>query len=67
MIPTAGQPAVCLCCKQRFAFARGNCAACYSRHQYQIAKGLTTWEALQAQGKAAPRRGRSPNPWGRHR
>jgi hypothetical protein len=66
MIPTAGQPAVCLYCKQRFAFTRGNCPACYSRHQYQIAKGRTTWEALQAQGKAAPRRRRSPNPWRRH-
>jgi hypothetical protein len=59
------QPAVCVCCKEHFARVRGNCAACYDRHRHQVTKGLTTWEALQAQGKAAPPAGRARNPWRR--
>src|SRR5260370_22398505 len=44
----------CLQCHDdnRSIMARGLCNKCYTRTQYQVARGKTTWDALKAMGKA---------------
>jgi hypothetical protein len=36
---------------------RGTCYACYARNIQLVRAGKTTWEELEKQGKAAPKKG----------
>jgi hypothetical protein len=57
----AGETAPCLTCRRRAARSRGCCRTCYNRHLLAVARGETTWEDLEQQGRAAagPRRRRA--------
>jgi hypothetical protein len=59
----AESPTVCLTCRRRFASTRGNCPSCYSGLRKRVARGLTTWGRLEAEGKAAPATRTGCHPW----
>jgi hypothetical protein len=49
-------PLYCLTCRARLARSRGNCPRCYTRHKKAVARGKTTWAALEAAGLVLPAR-----------
>jgi hypothetical protein len=49
---------VCLTCRKHIAVHRGCCATCYKRHGNAVRAGQTTWEALEAAGRALPAQSR---------
>ena len=42
----------CLTCNKHIAVVRGCCVGCVAKHRKAIAKGKTTWAALEVQGLA---------------
>lgn len=52
----------CLRCGERFADARGCCSKCYSHYSSQVKRGLTSWAALEVDGKVWPP-GQSGRSW----
>jgi hypothetical protein len=54
----------CKKCHRRVARTRGQCPSCYGVCSKAVRAGETTWEAMEAEGKASPRK--PPNPqWAR--
>jgi hypothetical protein len=47
-------PVSCLTCRERVARTRGVCPRCYTRHKLAVARGETTWAALEAAGLVLP-------------
>ena len=50
----ARAPLSCLACRERLAHLRGVCPRCYTRHKNAVARGETTWAALEAAGLVLP-------------
>lgn len=44
----------CVNCKERIRRKRGVCPNCYTKFRRLIAKGETSWDELEKQGKALP-------------
>jgi hypothetical protein len=48
------KPIGCLTCRERIAWRRGCCTACYDRHGRAVRQGKTIWADLETRGLAAP-------------
>jgi hypothetical protein len=53
-VTTPTGPLSCLACRERVPRTRGLCERCHGRARKAIARGETTWAALEARGLALP-------------